>query len=241
MLLKSTQTRLQTRAVVPLFGWRTLLFLALCFCLGTLDAQVWKNPERLKQQLVSRFGSERLALLNDWLAAVRDTVGQTDENKLRRVNDFVNARIFFDDDIGIWGRSDYWATPLETIGQGAGDCEDFAILKYVSLRMAGVAGNKLRLIYVKAQLNGPAGPYTQAHMVLAYYATPSGEPLVLDNLDPVIKPASKRRDLQPVFSFNSEAIYAGVSGKSAAAAGGIGRLSRWEEAWRRILAEGYEQ
>ena len=66
------------------------------------------------------------------------------------------------------------------------------------------------------------------------------EPLLLDNLDSTIRPASKRPDLKPVFSFNSDGIFAGVSGGNATTAGGIGRLSRWEDAWRRILADGYE-
>ena len=77
-------------------------------------------------------------------------------------------------------------------------------------------------------------------MVLAYYATPNAEPLVLDNLDTTIRPASKRPDLQPVFSFNGEGIFSGITGSDKATAGGIGRLSRWEDAWRRIRAEGYE-
>ena len=80
----------------------------------------------------------------------------------------------------------------------------------------------------------------QAHMVLTYYATPNAEPQVLDNLDATIRPASRRPDLQPVFSFNSEGIFAGVSGNEKASAGSLGRLSRWEDVLRRIRAEGYE-
>jgi len=163
-----------------------------------------------------------------------------EDGKLKRVNDFINQNLGFEDDIIVWQQSDYWATPLEMIGQGRGDCEDFAIIKYVSLRMAGVPVHKLRLVYVKAKLKTAAGFALQAHMVLAYYATPNAEPLVLDNLETAIRPASKRPDLQPVFSFNSEAIFASVSGTEKASEGGIGRLSRWEEAWRRIQAEGYE-
>jgi len=106
--------------------------------------------------------------------------------------------------------------------------------------MAGVADHKLRLIYVKARVDSFGGSTQQAHMVLAYYATPNASPLILDNLDKQIQAASKRSDLQPVFSFNSEAIYAGASGKEKSTIGGIARLSRWEDAWRRIQAEGYE-
>jgi predicted transglutaminase-like cysteine proteinase len=198
------------------------------------------NPASLQQQLIARFGPARVVLLQDWLHMVDSAKTTGEEAKLRRVNDFINQQIAFESDISVWQQSDYWATPLETIGQGAGDCEDFAIIKYVSLRMAGVSTHKLRLIYVKARLKTPVGFAQQAHMVLAYYPTPNAEPLVLDNLQTSILPASKRPDLQPVFSFNSEGIFAGVAGSTKASEGGIGRLSRWEDAWQRIQAEGYE-
>ncbi len=211
-----------------------LLVFAAWYAVAALD------PAALQQQLIARFGPARVVLLKDWLQTVNLAKAIGDEARLKRINDFINQKILFDSDNGIWQQSDYWATPLETIGQGAGDCEDFAIIKYVSLRMAGIPDGKLRLIYVKARLDTPNGPIQQAHMVLAYYATPNAEPQILDNLDMSIRPASKRTDLQPVFSFNSEGIFAGVSGKDKASAGGIGRLSRWEDAWRRIRAEGYE-
>ncbi len=181
-----------------------------------------------------------MALLNDWLSTINAARSRNDDTRLRQINDFINRRITFDDDISVWQQSDYWATPLETIGQGRGDCEDFAIIKYISLRQAGIPASKLRLVYVKARLNTPSGPMQVAHMVLAYYANPSAEPLVLDNLEPAIRPASQRSDLQPVFSFNSEGIFAGASGKDQATSSGLGRLSRWEDALRRIRAEGFE-
>ena len=223
----------------PLAWWRhfcraLLLTFGACLAFAALD------PAALQRQLIARFGPARTVLLRDWIQTVNQEKTQADEHKLRQINDFVNRHIAFESDTMVWQQNDYWATPLETLGQGRGDCEDFAILKYVSLRQAGVTSNKLRLIYVKARLNTPAGPMQQAHMVLAYYATPNAEPLVLDNLDPTIRPASRRKDLQPVFSFNSDGIFAGVSGKDKASAGGIGRLSRWEDVLRRIAAEGYE-
>ena len=192
------------------------------------------------RDLVARFGPARVTLLQDWMQTLNQTRALGgDEAKLRKINDFVNRNITFDSDINVWQQTDYWATPLETIGIGRGDCEDFAILKYVSLRQTGVPTAKLRLIYVKAQLQTPMGPQTQAHMVLAYYANPSAEPLILDNLNPAILPANRRNDLNPVFSFNSEGIYAGVSGRDKAATG-VGRLSRWADALRRIAAEGFD-
>ena len=206
----------------------------------TVSAALAFDFDRLQPQLIARFGQERVALLRDWQKTLADSRSGSELVKLRKINDFINRTITFEDDIAIWNQSDYWATPLETIGQGRGDCEDFAIIKYYSLKDAGVPLAKLRLVYVKARLNGPNGPYMQAHMVLAYYPTPNGEPLVLDNLVAEIRPASQRTDLQPVFSFNSEAIWNGAAGNAARGAKGIGQLSRWEDLLQRARTEGFD-
>jgi predicted transglutaminase-like cysteine proteinase len=215
-------------------------FTALLLSLAALCMAATLDPEIMQQQLIARFGPARVTLLKDWQQVVASTKSLGEEAKLKKINDFFNQNIAFDDDINIWQQTDYWATPLETIGRGRADCEDFAIAKYYSLRLVGIPVNKMRLIYVKAKLKVPTGVIQQAHMVLAYYANPSAEPQVLDNLDTTIRPASKRPDLQPVFSFNSQGIFAGVSGKEAATAGGTGRLSRWEDLMRRARAEGFD-
>ncbi len=195
--------------------------------------------DRLQQQLQTRFGMARTSALKEWQQAQGASAKAKEPDKLKRINDFFNRAILFEDDQSIWNQSDYWATPLETMGQGRGDCEDFAIAKYFSLRDAGVPTGKLRLVYVKARINGPGGPSLQAHMVLAYYPAPNAEPLVLDNLVPEIKAASQRGDLQPMFSFNSEAIWTGVAENSKKGAG-TGQLSRWEDLLKRARSEGFE-
>jgi predicted transglutaminase-like cysteine proteinase len=222
-------------------AWRGFLVpLAACLALAVFSLEA-RDLSELREQLAARLDPSRWPLLDDWLGMIAEAGVQEEKARLLRVNDFINGNIVFEDDIGIWGQSDYWATPLETLAMRRGDCEDFAIIKYVSLRLAGVPGGKLRLVYAKARLNELAGPVWIAHMVLAYYSAPSAEPLVLDNLDTRILPASQRPDLRPVFSFNSDGIFAGVSGQGAVkVAAGIGRLSRWEDAWRRILADAYE-
>ncbi len=226
-------TQVFLRRLFPL-GIGIALTLTVFCVLAALD------PAALREQLAARFGTSRIPLLNEWMAVIDNARPRSEETRLRQINDFINRRIVFEEDISVWAQSDYWATPLETIGQGRGDCEDFSIIKYVSLRQAGIPASKLRLVYVKARLNTEIGPVQVAHMVLAYYATPKAEPLVLDNLNPSIQAASRRGDLQPIFSFNSEGIFPGVSGKDAASRGGIGRLSRWENALRRIQAEGFD-
>ena len=221
-------------------AWLRACLSALLLSLAAWCVAATLDPEAMQQQLIARFGPARVTLLKDWQQLVTVAKPLGDDGKLKRINDFFNQNIAFDDDMNIWHQSDYWATPLETIGKGRGDCEDFAIAKYYSLRLAGIPVNKMRLIYVKARLKSPTGVIQQAHMVLAYYASPGAEPQVLDNLDSTIRPASKRPDLQPVFSFNSQGIFAGVSGKEAASAGGTGRLSRWEDLMRRASADGFD-
>ena len=193
--------------------------------------------ERLNAVLLERFGPARVFMLEKWQRVLLAALPLTESEKLIKINDFFNNNFLFIDDLEVWGQADYWATPLELIGQGRGDCEDMAIAKYYSLKETGVAVEKLRLVYVRARTNGPKGASVQAHMVLAYYPTPTAEPLVLDNLDLEIKPASQRSDLQPIFSFNSDAIWSGVAA-NATRNEGSGQLTRWQDLQLRAVKEG---
>ena len=196
--------------------------------------------ERLLSTFTQRWGAGVTARFVAWQGMLQAARGGTDADRLKRINDFFNRQIKFGDDSVIWSQPDYWATPLETLGLGLGDCEDFSIAKYYSLKEVGVASEKLRLIYVRAKTGSSDTVASQAHMVLAYYAQPDAEPLVLDNMIGDIRPASRRPDLVPVFSFNSEGVFTGVSGKEATPAAGTGRLSRWEDLLKRAKAEGFE-
>jgi predicted transglutaminase-like cysteine proteinase len=104
--------------------------------------------------------------------------------------------------------------------------------KYFSLIELGVAPSKLRFIYVRALIGGAGGDQV-AHMVLGYYPSPNAEPLVLDSLISMIMPASQRRDLTPVFSFNTEGVY--IDGKQASP---VDRLGRWRDLLLRMEQEG---
>ena len=192
----------------------------------------------MQNVLTQRFGAAAGASFTDWQRLLKDGAGQPEAANLKRVNDFFNRRIKFNDDLAVWSQSDYWATPMETLGRGAGDCEDFAIVKYFSLLLLGIPDEKLRLVYVQARLGGINSSITQAHMVLAFYPSPGAEPLILDNLISDLQPASRRPDLLPVFSFNSQGLWQGASG--ARGAGGPGSLTRWQELLRRARAEGFD-
>ena len=173
------------------------------------------------------------ARLQQWFGLLDRSVAlEAHQAKLAAVNRFWNATIREDADSVIWNQEDYWATPLETLSRGIGDCEDFVIGKYFSLVHLGVPADRLRLIYVRAKLNGQS----IAHMVLGYYERPDAEPLILDNLRDSIQPASRRRDLTPVFSFNADGIYvAGATTRSP-----VDRISRWQGLLLRMQEEGFQ-
>ena len=106
------------------------------------------------------------------------------------------------------------------MGNGA-DCEDFSIAKYFTLKELGVPIQRLRITYVKAVR------LDQAHMVLAYYPAPGAIPLILDNLDEKVRPASERADLIPVFSFNDEDLLQVRQGQRDVNVGSSTQIRMW--------------
>ena len=195
------------------------------------------NYDKLLSSLTARWGTGPAPRFNAWRSLIANLSAAQDAERLKKTNDFFNRQMQYGTDPDIWNEPDYWATPMESIGKGAGDCEDFVIAKYFTLLEAGISPEKLRLIYVRVKSEG-APPI--AHMVLGYYAQPESEPLVLDNLIGDVRPAARRPDLVPVFSFNKDGVFSGVSAKDATPAGGVGRLSRWEDLLKRAKAEGFE-
>lgn len=193
------------------------------------------NVGAMRAAMRERFGPPGLEVLDAWLRLLRDLENQDLPRQLKGVNDFFNRRVRWVEDIHSWKQTDYWATPLETLGKGEGDCEDYSIAKYQTLRKLGIANHRLRMIYVRARI-GRSGD-SIAHMVLGHYAVPHGEPLILDNLIPTIMPASQRDDLTPVFAFNSNGLWAGDTSHSLADP--TQRLSRWRSVLQRMTAEGF--
>lgn len=217
------------------------MLLIAAMWLFSLAHAVGFDADKLLKSISQRFGSASVQKFRDWQKLVADTEKLDDpDEQLKKVNEFWNRRIQFMEDKDAWGQDDYWATPMESLGQGKGDCEDFAIAKYFTLLAAGMDVSQLRLIYVKAKLGGASSNITQAHMVLAFYSDPEAEPLILDNLLNEIRPASRRPDLTPVFSFNGQGVWAGVSASGSASATGTKRLSRWEDLLTRARADGFE-
>ncbi len=209
-----------------------LCMLALTFWAGVSNwcaAADDPAPLDLTIRLTSqRFDADAAQRLQAWHSLLAESRGLPIAVQLQRVNAFFNAIPFMSDQQH-WGRSDYWATPVELLTSGAGDCEDYAIAKYFTLRQLGVRSEQLRITYVRALTRN------QAHMVLAFYQKPDDEPLVLDNLDQQIRPASERPDLRPIYGFNGDSIWLVSQLRSRGElVGGSNRIGRWQHVLARM-------
>ena len=210
------------RRVRHVMGWVILLLAGTALGFNIDDA--------LLAWVQNRHGQAARQRVQNWRDLLATSPSLAEMQKLEAVNTFFN-RLNFTPDRQTWQREDYWATPLETLALGAGDCEDFALAKYFTLTALGVEESRLRLTYVKAlKLN-------QAHMVLTYYAEPDAAPWVLDNLDPRIKPATDRDDLVPVYSFNGMGLWLARQRGQGKPAGGSERLPLWRDMLERMRQE----
>ena len=230
-MLHKLQRRNAIRPAQP--SWLRRLLLA-CLLIGAAISQANWDFGLILQKAEQRYGNLGLAKgrIEAWDELINSNLGKTDSELLQTTNRFFNRQLRFVDDSQNWRQNDYWASPIEALVKGAGDCEDYAIAKYFTLRRLGVPSEKLRITYVKALR------YNQAHMVLTYYATPGAMPLVLDNLISAIRPAAQRKDLLPVYAFNAEGLYlpGAAGGKRASDSK---KLSRWQDLLKKMKREGF--
>ena len=164
-------------------------------------------------RLFGRGARESLTRWKDFVSSAADRAGQARSNSaetdlLRPVNGYFN-RVSSITDLQHWGVEDYWATPAEFLSSRGGDCEDYAIAKYFTLKELGVPVSRLRLVYATTQRA------QGAHMVLAYFAVPGADPLIMDNLEGGIRPAADRPDLIPVYMFNDDDLQFARQGAGA--------------------------
>ena len=217
---------------LPPARWALLALLTLSLAALAVELDTITDPQigRLAQQ----FGPSAQTRLTDGRSLVttaKNKALQQEREKLELVNDFMN-RTPFVADAQHWGKEDYWATPVEFLSTNGGDCEDFSIAKYFALRSLGVPDEKLRITYVKEIV-----VYNEAHMVLAYFPAPDAEPLVLDNINKTIRPASTRTDLVPVYSFNGTGLWLAKdqTGRGQSV-GGSDRIGHWKDVQARLKA-----
>ncbi len=195
-------------------------------------ATIPKNFTQKKfDEFEKKYGEEVSKRLILWDNLIEKAKNEKLLYKLKMVNDFFNKVTYKLDPVH-WGKVDYWATPFEFLGTGAGDCEDYAIAKYYTLRLLGVPEEKLRIVYVK--LLRKNSQFEQAHMVLTYYHTPDSTPIVLDNVNKKLVLANKRDDLKPVYSFNASGLWRAQSKGQTSQRVGNNNLESWKDLMSRF-------
>ena len=114
------------------------------------------------------------------------------------INRAINLAIRPMTDLAQWGVVDRWTAPLATLASGRGDCEDYAIAKYVALREAGVAENDVRLVIVRDLASG------EDHAVVAARADERW--IVLDNRRLTFVEDAAMPHVLPLFAFDQDGV-----------------------------------
>lgn len=141
-----------------------------------------------------RAGGSR-KILQDWRNDLAPLKNLPVREMAERVNNLMNEKPYIIDSKN-WGQSDYWETPVEFMKKG-GDCEDFAIAKYMSLLELGIPEERMRIAIVQdTQKNIP-------HAVLALYA--DDEVYILDNQIKSLVDGGREGRYRPIFSINRQA------------------------------------
>lgn len=156
----------------------------------------WSEP--MYQFVAEKYGGDAEHRMRRWHDLIEKNGHESWLDDLEAVNDFFNQVRWVSDSLH-WGKKDYWQTPLETLVEFKGDCEDIAIAKYTTLRIMGYTEQQLNLVY---SLAGKT-----PHMVLAFYPDGQTHPYVLDSLNPALLTSRQRPDLVTVFEFNNDALW----------------------------------
>lgn len=175
---------------------RQIILLLSVFVIANSDSYVNQEIVGNAEKKYGNFAKNRLIDMEQRLDELKD---KSTIIKLNSVNTYFN-QFRYKTDMDNYHLEDYWATPWEFVARDAGDCEDYVIAKYFALRYLGIPAKQMYFTYVKSTM------FKEAHMVLTYFETPSSEPLVLDNNNRLVLPASKRTDLIPIYNFNGELL-----------------------------------
>ena len=215
---------MKTKALIYFFGvavFAVTLFSTVEFILSDIVL------EKVEKEY-GQFARRRVLALVSMMNRAKD---ESELDKLEKVNDFFNNTPYHSDK-EVWGANDYWATRLEFIGKDKGDCEDFVIAKYFTLKELGVPTSKMYMTYAKSL------KFNVAHMILTYYATPKSIPLVLDNYNYKIFPANERTDLVPIYSFSGDDLF---NAKQVQVGKMLPAVTKQKRAWDELKIEKKEK
>jgi predicted transglutaminase-like cysteine proteinase len=144
----------------------------------------------------------------EWRALVRSLEGLSLRAKILAVNDAINRHPYVPSEVN-WHESNHWETPFEFLRKG-GQCQDYAVTKYLLLRAAGVPAADLRVVVVRDTRLGLDHAVTVAYV--------GGKALLLDNLRRAVVSAASVHDYQPYYSINEQGwwLYRGPNARYAA-------------------------
>lgn len=133
-----------------------------------------------------------------FLAIVDQGRAREGRARLGEINRAINLAIRPVSDLAQYGEEDVWSSPLATFNRGAGDCEDYAIAKYVALRQAGLAASDLRIVILHDTLR------REDHAVAA--ARLDGHWLLLDNQRMAMIEDIDARYVRPLFVLDDTGV-----------------------------------
>lgn len=209
-------------------GYFLVIFMTLVVVSCAKAPQVVHEVPQVPEVVIPQ--PPELSPFEQWQKLVMENRYASLQTKLVNVNEFFNH---FDsvDDRYLWGRNDYWATLSETLDKSGGDCEDFSIAKYFTLRDLDIPEDNMRITYVISMKT------EQPHMVLTYRLNSSEEPIVLDSMNNYLLPVSKRPDLVPVYGFNRTGYWVvrKDDGWEGEFLGNPSKLSLWQSVLQRMM------
>ncbi len=191
-----TPGRAVPTSVAPgLFGsseWRRSSFTAFAQWREMLlryEAETENDYDCSTLTFVMRCGFE------NWRTTLEEISNQPFDERLDAVNRYVNRALYVSDQRN-WGVPDYWATPGEFLHKD-GDCEDYAIVKYLSLKDLHVPPEAMRIVVLEDT------NLSAIHAVLAVYSNDRW--YILDNQVPYVVEADSIFHYRPIYSINETA------------------------------------
>ena len=131
------------------------------------------------------------AAASQFLDIVDNAKARKGRARLGEINRAINLAIRPISDLAQWGENDVWSSPLVTFASGAGDCEDYAIAKFVALRQVGVSPDDLRIVILRDTLSGEDHAVATARL--------DGHWLMLDNRRMSMVEDTNARNYRPLF------------------------------------------
>lgn len=150
---------------------------------------------RFEKQLASYSATSASPKLQMWKQQLSSLKNKDIEQQIKVINEYIN-KVKYISDKNNWNKGDYWATPIEFFSRG-GDCEDYAIAKYASLKVLGMPEERMRIAIVKDTIKNIH------HALLIVYA-PNGSTYVLDNQVQATKKLENVKRYRPIFSINQK-------------------------------------